>query len=318
MTITHIHPKLPVWFKKEKYDAVRFFTYMDWAKNLEIRSRLLVKTDEAWLKFDAVFAGDPRFEEIKAARIASDEEERKVLLPLVQEYGAVPHEAYVGNIDMALYDAYEYYGGANGGIVYPLPLWRAREISKSIDSESDVGKKLAMISRQNIFHHLRTEPLTQEEQHLKDWYENDFMQSAYSDIYGDYSFSPTICVELSAPDELLVEAFKSWLSRARTEQGKDDSNDKALTNIVTQSTLDKWTEYGVLPYLDLLISQQETGKKIPYHVIGDAIYANEIEIDVGEAVRKTTAHYARQAIAAVSSLTMQAIAEQYAVNPERK
>ena len=111
---------------------------------------------------------------------------------------------------------------------------------------------------------------------------------------GDYAdFSPHICVDLGAPDETLVEAFKDWLKATRKNAGCEGAN---LPGKVSVKLIDRWDSSAILPYLDLLIYQRLEGVTLPAHVIGNAIFPVTADFDTTEAVRKTTRPNAEKAL----------------------
>lgn len=68
-------------------------------------------------------------------------------------------------------------------------------------------------------------------------------------------------VDLAATDAQLLEAFSLWLNSARKQKaGKP-----------RRPHFDRWARYGLLPYLDLLIWEAETGVHIPDRVKSAAI-----------------------------------------------
>lgn len=93
-------------------------------------------------------------------------------------------------------------------------------------------------------------------------------------------FSP-ITVDLSLPDTLLINAFKLWLANARKETGMYPSSTR-----YRKPDFESWTRFGVLPWLDLTIWQEEVGLTIPSRVMADAIFPYGEGGE--ETVRKTT------------------------------
>lgn len=99
------------------------------------------------------------------------------------------------------------------------------------------------------------------------------------------SIAPEICesnisVNLTLPNELLVEQFKVFLQslRAKTEV-KDIKKFR-------RPDFQGWVRFGVLPFLDLMIWAFETKTKIPNRVMADAIFPTGEGGE--EVVRKTT------------------------------
>ena len=85
-------------------------------------------------------------------------------------------------------------------------------------------------------------------------------------------------VDLGAPDSVILESFKVWLSEVRTIKGR--YRDKEFY----RPKYRQWARYGILPYLDLIIWEKETGVRIPDRVMAAAIS----RYDAGESnLRKT-------------------------------
>ncbi|MGE6660965.1 DUF6387 family protein [Pseudomonas sp. NPDC077408] len=72
-------------------------------------------------------------------------------------------------------------------------------------------------------------------------------------------------VDLSATDKTLKAAFSAWLEKAR-----EITPPTAATR--NRPAVDRWAEYGLLPYIDLQIWCEETDSHIPEHVMRDAIH----------------------------------------------
>ncbi|WP_206073443.1 DUF6387 family protein, partial [Pseudomonas viridiflava] len=68
-------------------------------------------------------------------------------------------------------------------------------------------------------------------------------------------------VNLAASDTEIKQAFAAWLTETRIHHPIKGRREKP-TN---------WVRYGLLPYLDLLIWEMETGTDIPDRVMAAAI-----------------------------------------------
>jgi len=100
--------------------------------------------------------------------------------------------------------------------------------------------------------------------------------------YKDSDGTCNISVNLRASDKELTKAFEYFLKEKRKEK-------QPAKKYFTQADFNSWHKFGVLPYLDIEIWRIETGiNKIPDHILGDAILANEVDIDTTEAIRKST------------------------------
>ena len=104
--------------------------------------------------------------------------------------------------------------------------------------------------------------------------------------------SSVIQVNLGASDQVLKIAFANWLKTARASQ-------TAPLPKRVKSLYDRWSRYGLLPYLDLLIWSMETRNHIPDRVMSAAIS----RYDAGEAnLRKTVAPLAAELMKDLSEL----------------
>ena len=89
----------------------------------------------------------------------------------------------------------------------------------------------------------------------------------------------TARINMKLPDEVLVEAFKSWLAVTRRKE-----NSK-VRKLYRKLPFDRWARFGVLPLLDLELWRLKTGSKLPDHVIAAALFPNA---DTGpDSLRKT-------------------------------
>lgn len=265
---------IPPWFDLKKYDIVRSFGAFEWACNLDIRNTIL--------------------------RSELNNEHAVALRDLIKKYGAIPKnvcDEYVRG-EMEIFQEQ----GWTGELVYDLPIHRAHQIYEWIKWDTLLQYNLAVIKYQHILNRERSWPLDEFEEKISDWHKSIFLRGSYDNFYDEYGdFSPHICVELEAPDDVLVDAFKAWLHSQRQK----DELQKLSINAGRKRgkwNFDKWIDYSVLPYLDLKMHEVEISSKLTLHAIGDAIFGLEVEFDTTEAVRKTTSVYASEALAAKNSL----------------
>lgn len=93
----------------------------------------------------------------------------------------------------------------------------------------------------------------------------------------------TIVVSLDAPEAIILAEFESWL---RAERARLDLSE--VKNRFKKEHYARWVSLRVLPYIDLRLHAAIEGPPLPYHVIASAIFPERVEIDIVEAVRKTT------------------------------
>jgi hypothetical protein len=118
-------------------------------------------------------------------------------------------------------------------------------------------------------------------------------------------------VNLRLPDKVLIAQFKQFLKDKRSPLQRLG----ILVENKQKSYFAAWQRFGVLPYLDLRIWEEETAVKLSNRVIADAIFAAG---DGGEeVVRKTTAKLAKSLLAKEHLETLASFAAQEIMNGSR-
>lgn len=285
---------LPDWFSTDKYAQGDKASMIDWGLNLYIRN--MVRGN------------------LGRNRNGDD------LLPwiieyiaLIKQYGFLPRECIQEHYDESLDSVsndLRHDDGCGKGLVRSLPLYDAFEIYEWFKRDTELRHKLALIEYQNIFHHKRVEPLSPSEKNLAEWYDNDFRYSPFHNCYE--TLSPMVCVDLNAPDDKIVDAFKAWLQGMRGGRAENSiwGYPENIPGKLSDVLIDRWKRNAVLPYLDLEIHQLETGIELPMHFIGDSIFPASAEFDTTEAVRKTTKPTAVRALELSGTILHQAIRDE--------
>lgn len=263
---------IPSWFDITKYQVNENFPLLDWALNLSVRAQV---------NWQLTYGKD-----IDQAREWFD---------IIRENGFLNRNVTESFLSEAKADcrAEKYKPGF--GIVYSLPLQRAIEICDFIQSDTKLKFNLAVVEDRRFGRKNETELYADwGECRPERWYREELPELHYDDLYDDYgSFSPHVCVDLNAPDETLVEAFKDWLKATRKNEGCEGAN---LPEKISAKLVDRWKNAAILPYLDLLSYQRLEGVTLPAHVIGNAIFPVTAVFDTTEAVRKTTRPNAEKAL----------------------
>lgn len=116
-------------------------------------------------------------------------------------------------------------------------------------------------------------------------------------------------VNLQATDEQVVSDFQDWLVHKRAEE-------KMITPSTEFSERDikEWARYQVMAYIDLDLFCRVSGQSMSLHTIGQLLFPNEYDVDLGERIRKVVRPLARKLM---SSDYLSAIDEQVA-RAERK
>lgn len=92
-------------------------------------------------------------------------------------------------------------------------------------------------------------------------------------------------IDLRFSDEQIFSSFKKWLSTKRDEAQKAGIAAHFKKKFTQQDALD-WSEKKILPYIDLMLLCKKFEVKLPYHIIGNVLFPDEYDVDLGERVRK--------------------------------
>lgn len=97
-------------------------------------------------------------------------------------------------------------------------------------------------------------------------------------------------IDVNTPDDILIEAFKNWLSDTRKMKCLNEGDRPYhlfSEGNVKASHINKWYPLRLLAYLDVKIIEKITNSKLTMKNIGDIIYADQYDVDTTEKVRKT-------------------------------
>jgi hypothetical protein len=109
---------------------------------------------------------------------------------------------------------------------------------------------------------------------------HEFLYDKFSPLI---SSEARISVNLHATDEHIISDFKNWL-----ENERKNIRHKTAKKIFSINDFKEWAEYKVLPYLDLKLWSDFSGCNITLATIGNALFPDELLVDVTERVRRTT------------------------------
>lgn len=287
--------RIPAWFSLGKYEKASGSSLVDWAFNLELRAG-----------FFRTFANKENRAELLSHRMKE--------WGLLTELGFVSREYFSDRYEEEKRDVLRsmaHDGGHGTGLVYGLPLYRAHDIYTFIDWDSEFRQKIT--ESLEGFRQQRLDTPANKEKDLMEWYQSEFQNRSFDSLYGEYeSYCPAVCVDLIAPDEMIVAAFKKWL--AATRKSNEETHHLGGPDVApkkfSERSIARWHKASILPYLDLKIYEQISGKKIPLHVVGNAIFPSTDDIDTTESVRKTTKPLADIALQQHYFITRQAIIEE--------
>lgn len=104
--------------------------------------------------------------------------------------------------------------------------------------------------------------------------------SKLSDDMSEMS-SGYVYIDYSLPNKILVKQFEQFITEHRIKYPETVNHENHK-----YPNINKWIEYGILPYFDLKIWEIQTGNSIPNRVFADAIFPGGEKGE--EMVRKTT------------------------------
>lgn len=87
-------------------------------------------------------------------------------------------------------------------------------------------------------------------------------------------------VNMHAPDSLIIDDFRKWLIAAR------EVFEIPAKNLFTESDMDSWAKFQILPFVDLSNWAKLEDVKIPDPVMGAALFPNEYDVSLSERIAK--------------------------------
>lgn len=116
----------------------------------------------------------------------------------------------------------------------------------------------------------------------------------------------TINVDLHGSEEKIVSDFIAWLRRTRQTIGI-----VAPKKRFSRQDFIEWTNFAILPYLDLTCWADAHEIEITQQVLGIALFPNDFNVNLAERIRKVVRPLALTAVGEVSTnaLRSQALAE---------
>lgn len=127
----------------------------------------------------------------------------------------------------------------------------------------------------------------------------DFISDAHSTPYDfrhkqyfnrDYISSIAhVTVDLDATNEQIENDFSLWLTNYRKASGYRDPEQKRDEKLFDQATFDYWIEYGLIPYIDLILIAKIEGKTITRKKLGELIFPDEfLDVNTEERIKTLT------------------------------
>lgn len=264
---------LPKWFDIKKYDFARYLDAEGWLNQAVIRymaipEKFLALTEDGKLAYES----DPeirkayyqwyqdRLNLIRGKGIVYiDKAEQADLLKFFKE-AAVVHESVRATTLLEIH-------------------WAAHKIPP--------GKFDYMEARYKDDHFFFN-PLMRAEMFDEPFYSHHFIHSDQHSI-GFYKPEVFFTIDLSAPDKIILGQLKKELIKIRKELAVPK-----IQNQINDMVLNRWAEYGVLPYFDLACWASENKVTIPNRVYADAIFPDGGKGE--DVIRKKTESLAQEFI----------------------
>ncbi len=125
-----------------------------------------------------------------------------------------------------------------------------------------------------------------------------------------------VTINLNATDEQIENDFSHWLTHYRKASGYCVPKKKAHEKLFTQNTFDFWIEFGLIPYLDLMLVAKIEGKEeITHAKYGELIFPDESIEDPEYRIRTVTIPEAKRLM---EDSTWWSILEQVAAGTRKK
>jgi hypothetical protein len=258
------------WFDLKNYEALKTkFTIKDWIFQLEKRCQYHEQVDREWLGMipdEAAIYFAPIVAELKAGVIPDDPS----FLKRLDSYCSI-----VSKRDGS--------STASVNSVHSIDLWRMSKESRLGSVWDACQHAWDFVIDDDLDNGQFEIACTPHELNIKKYSRFDRSTKAY------------VAINLSATDAQIKKDFEHWLRCYRKETGHYDhvpkkKSPKKLANkgLYTQKDFDEWIEYGVIPYLDIVLIAKIQGKEIPpYHEIGRLLFP-ALHVDCVGRVRDTT------------------------------
>jgi hypothetical protein len=229
--IKHIE-ELPAWFNLEKYQETERFSAADWYKQLRIRKEILTE-----IKITTTSKNRNKIKEEQTPLALQELRKNPITSDLNNNYWS----AIEINADLA--------SPVRELTFCDLAYQSLQDLD---DSESGIKDK---------FESDRWKLISQT---CQDYFPYELDKLPLPNMIGDGAqYSLAILIDMSASNKVLREAFDAWLTSARVVLPEIASRKDTL--------YERWSRYGLLPYLDLLIWEAETENKITDRVMAQAI-----------------------------------------------
>ena len=123
--------------------------------------------------------------------------------------------------------------------------------------------------------------------------EPELLTRSYDDLlierFGRNTHPARVFVDLKSSDERLVRDFQEWLARKRATRRMTTPKKN-----IAEADLRTWHRYRVMALIDLDLLCKRNNASITNYLLGDCLFPNERDVDLGERVRKVVRPIAKQ------------------------
>ncbi|MGT2471540.1 DUF6387 family protein [Paraburkholderia terrae] len=252
---------IPQTFSVDKYKACKHFGWHEWYVNLEERANRL-----------------------DVLRLAPADIERIGLPDLLRDVFAAPFTEYE-ELQDDVHLSYPRRRQVESVTAGDLLLARMLYFDKTCDHPHDRLRQAVLTTENSLQRDGHVESAEYEEaQNILRTPVYEIDEFDVDDLdEGAYAF-----VDLSGPEEKLVDDFREWLKEVRKARGCVD-----LGKRFTQADFDDWHRYKILAYIDLTTWARHQEFSITHQLMGVLLFPEEYSIALAERVRKTVAPLAQ-------------------------
>ena len=254
---------LPKWFDLNKYESVSDFTATDWIIQLTLRSFAInmMRTMQ--------HSSNTNNESIETAK--NSEHDEKYIIGFFDLIKALRDTPTSSNLNGNFYWDYAVSSVTpeHLHLSQPVRSLTLKDIiikrnSYELDFEDGITTEQETIIWKYLNKDIKIEDFEDEEDSHGYFETIPEIEISLEKCITEKWDKPSIVVDLNAPDSLLVNSFKYWLSSQRASPPAE-----AITP--RKPAFSWWGKYGLLPYIDLLVWSDETGIHIPDRVMAEAI-----------------------------------------------
>ncbi|TBW11701.1 hypothetical protein E0E50_05890 [Azotobacter chroococcum subsp. isscasi] len=274
---------LPEWFKLEKYRGCKSFGAAEWLKQLRYRQQVLQGNPIYPNKGSKKDFDESAMQSWRKAATAKAEQLRSSPINRTETGFAMIVRGSKSPVPIRHGDLISY--GSSEHPIRPLTMGDLSTLSRKDKSQCENGDDQINARRWDILNCDHQFSIPRDLGII-----NIHRELGRSEVDLSNGFSPVVSINLNATDSVLIDAFAIWLKGARARQPADSKRERPAYK--------DWARYGLLPYLDLLIWEMETGNKITHHVMAQEVgYHNG-----GDSFRKNVPKLANELMRSLAEL----------------